>query len=75
MIRLRDKHGNALSLPFEPGFVEVCDVHGDVACSVYADSKGFVHIVTSNSSEAKRYADIFKVKFTSIINIPAELKD
>ena len=75
MIRLRDKHGNLLSLPFEPGFVEVCDINGDVACAVYSDSKGFVHIVTNQSHEAKRYAEIFKLKFTPIINIPSELKE
>jgi hypothetical protein len=75
MIRLRDKHGVELKLPFEVGFVEICDTEGNVACSVYNDSKDFTHILTFKSDEAKRYSEIFKVKFIPIKNIPSELKE
>ena len=74
MIRLRDKHGN--EVPSENlGFVEVCDVDGGVACAVYLDSHGFVHVVTEQSKESQRYAQIFKVKFSKIVNISPEIKD
>lgn len=74
MIRLRDKHGN--EIPSENlGFVEVCDTDGNVACAVYPDSHGFVHVVTEQSKEALRYAQIFKVKFSKIVNISPEIKD
>lgn len=75
MIRLRDKQGNLLNIPFELGFVEVCGHDGNVACAIYPDSNKFIHIVTASSDEAKRYSEIFKVKFANIISIPNELKD
>jgi hypothetical protein len=74
MIRLRDKLGNELPVD-TMGFVEVCDIDGNVACAVYPDSHGFVHVITSQSKEAARYAQIFKVKFSKIVNISPEIKD
>lgn len=74
MIRLRDKHGT--EVPSENlGFVEVCDTEGNVACAVYLDSHGFVHVVTEQSKESQRYSQIFKVKFSKIVNISPEIKD
>jgi hypothetical protein len=74
MIRLRDKHGN--EIPGDAlGFVEVCDTEGNVACAVYPDSHGFVHVITAQSKEATRYSQIFKVKFSKIVNIAPEIKD
>lgn len=75
MIRVRDKHGNVIVPSDDLGFIEVCDMDGNVACAVYTDSHGFIHVVTSNSKEAVRYSQIFKVKFSPIINLPSELKD
>lgn len=75
MIRLRDKHGNELAPDTNLGFVEVCDLDGNVACAVYPDSHGFVHVITSQSKEADRYSQIFKVKFSKIVNISPELKE
>jgi len=74
MIRLRDKHGNEFSED-NLGFVEVCDMDGNVACAVYPDSHGFVHVITAQSKEAARYEQIFKVKFSKIVNISPEIKD
>ena len=74
MIRLRDKQGN--TIPGDNvGFIEVCDVDGNVACAVYPDSYGFVHVITAQSKESARYSQIFKVKFSKIVNISPEIKD
>lgn len=75
MIRLRDKQGNLLEPNENLGFIEVCDTTGNVACAVYADSFNMIHVITSSSLEKKRYEEIFKVKFSPIVNIPNELKD
>lgn len=75
MIRLRDKQGNEITPDTNLGFVEVCDLDGNVACAVYPDSHGFVHVITSQSKESARYAHIFKVKFSKIVNISPELKE
>lgn len=74
MIRLRDKQGNVIPGD-DTGFIEVCDVDGNVACAVYPDSHGFVHVITAQSKEAARYSQIFKVKFSKIVNISPELKE
>ena len=72
MIRLRDKNGKLI--PVENlGFVEVCDLDGNVSCAVYPDLQGHVHIVTKNSAEHKRYENIFNVTFTKIVNLPKDL--
>ncbi|MFN5249876.1 MAG: hypothetical protein ACK5DE_02415 [Bacteroidota bacterium] len=75
MIRLRDKHGNEITPDTNLGFVEVCDLDGNVACAVYPDSHGFVHVITAQSKEAARYSQIFKVKFSKIVNVSPELKE
>lgn len=75
MIRLRDKHGNEIPENKDLGFVEVCDLNGNVACAVFADSHGFIHVITQKSKESQRYSQIFKVKFSSIIDISPEIKD
>ena len=73
MIRLRDKNGNVVKLPEEVSFVEVCDLDNNIACAVYLDTQKFAHIVTSSSKEAPRYAGIFNVTFSKIIDLPKEL--
>lgn len=75
MIRLRDKQGIDIASDANLGFVEVCDLDGNVACAVYPDSHGFVHVITAQSKEAARYSQIFKVKFSKIVNISPELKE
>lgn len=75
MIRLRDKDGKILDISTIIGFVEVCDIDGNVACAVYPDSEKLIHIITSKSQEAGRYSKIFNVKFAPIINTPQELED
>jgi hypothetical protein len=74
MIRLRDKQGNVIPGD-NVGFIEVCDVDGNVACATYPDTHGFVHVITAQSKESDRYSQIFKVKFSKIVNISPEIKD
>jgi hypothetical protein len=75
MIRLRDTLGKVIESPENLGFIEVCDLDGNVACAIYPDSQKFTHIVVHNSKEAARYASIFKVKFSKILELPKEILD
>lgn len=75
MIKLRNKKGEYIDLPENLGFVEVCDLDGNVACAIYPDSNNFIHIVTHTSKEAKRYSDIFAMKFSTMVEVPNSLKN
>lgn len=75
MIKFRNKAGEYIAMPEGLGFVEVCDLDGNIACAVYPDSNNFIHIVTHTSKEAKRYSDIFSVKFSPMVEVPATLKN
>lgn len=75
MIRARNKAGAHLAISPDVGFLEICDSTGKVAVAVYTDSAQLVHVVTKDSHEASRYANIFNVQFTDIVAIPASLKD
>lgn len=72
MIRLRNKKGEVLPLD-EVGFVEICDLDGNVSCAIYPDLQNHIHIVTKVSPEAIRYENIFNVKFSKIVKLPPEL--
>lgn len=75
MIRLRDTSGKVIEAPENLGFIEICDLDGNIACAVYPDSQKFTHVVVHNSKEAERYSSIFKVKFSKILELPKEISD
>jgi len=76
MIRFRDSLGTLIEDNIDPkkiGFIEVFASDDKVACAIYEDKQGLVHVVSSKSAEAPRYSSIFNVTFSEIINLPEEL--
>lgn len=68
MLRIREHNGSFKQL--ESGqFVEICDLEGSVAVLIYKDEEQNIHTVKASDPEAKKYAEIFGVKFVQLVKI------
>lgn len=69
MIRIRRVDGKTLEIP-DAGFVEICDLEGNVAKVTYADDQGQMHEITSSDPEATQYRQLFPdVKFVELVSL------
>jgi hypothetical protein len=68
MLRIRDEKGNATELG-DSQFVEICDQDGAIAVLIYKDAGGLIHTVRAGDPEAKKYEELFRVKFVPLVKL------
>lgn len=68
MLRLRSKEGIVTEIQ-DLQFVEICDQDGGVARVLYQDANGIIRGFQSGEPDADRYAKLFNVNFTPIVNL------
>lgn len=68
MLRLRNDKGATTELG-DSQFVEICDQTGDIAVLFYKDAQGFIHTVRAGDAEAKKYEELFGVKFVPLVKL------
>ncbi|MEG1542979.1 MAG: hypothetical protein RR382_00445 [Tannerellaceae bacterium] len=72
MIRIRRADGKVMTLPKEANFIEIANDSGDLACVVYKDNTGVIHVINPGEDDFNRYTKLFPdVKISPIVNYNA----
>jgi len=66
MLRLRKTDGSFITLKDDFKFLEVCDKGGNIAELFIDQDDGSIEQITSGSDEARRYSELFGVKFCEL---------
>jgi len=54
-------------------FVEICDLDGNIGAVVFMDDKGTIRLVKPEDPDARRYAKLYGVTFSTLHKIPESL--
>ena len=69
------KAGRQTVTPIPYGkFVEICDLHGNIAVAFNMDDNGNISSIVPGTKEAANYAALFGVKFSKLVRLPMELR-
>lgn len=71
-VRLRTVHGTPQDLPDDIRFVELHDASGGLAALVYVEDSGFVKICEAGTPQLQRYARMFGVRLSRVIDLTEE---